>query len=580
VAATAATDAAVNDQDAGVVNVVGNGVDVDITPPSGAPGSSFQLQVTNTGQNQDVFDLTLGGPVGVISTLSATSISLAPGASQTVDIAMGPIDFAFPGSLELVGTATSQGNAAVQDSDTALVSIAATKDMTAEFEQDTIELPDPGEATFLLLVHNIGNLEDAYKAEIMGATGPVTAALDGLDGQPTSMIDTFRLPGLATGVLVLKTTLAASGEGQVTVRIISLTDGTIVDTSVATVRSGGVPPLTLDPFLCYRTKSTKGDLCAADAPLNAGGACVTEEDCGGRSESETEEETDFCLPNKFPRGLEVTLDDSFENGVFDLRKPVNLCNPAAVDGVGIDDPATHLRGFAVKLDRGQCSAEAPQRVGAGCRREEECGGVSRQTNYCIAQPKFQQQTKLQITNALHAPGELRVDLLRPERLMRPASKDHVQQVPPPAPATLVVDPYMCYRVRVSPGTTKFPTTLRARVVDQFAQERLYDLKRPTRLCAPAAVNDGPVKDVTQNLLCYQVKATPKVCAPETPTNAGGVCKKEADCGGVQRQSTFCQAQPKHEKVTGVFVNTEVLPEQIDTIREDELCLPSQVLSTP
>jgi hypothetical protein len=67
---------------------------------------------------------------------------------------------------------------------------------------------------------------------------------------------------------------------------------------------------------------------------------------------------------------------------------------------------------------------------------------------------------------------------------------------------------------------------------------------------------------------------------DAPSNAGGVCKKEEECGGVTRQTTLCAAQRKHAKVTELFVNTEVLPEQVDTLKEDELCVPSAVSTAP
>jgi len=114
------------------------------------------------------------------------------------------------------------------------------------------------------------------------------------------------------------------------------------------------------------------------------------------------------------------------------------------------------------------------------------------------------------------------------------------------------------------------------VVDQFVQEKLYDLQKPTRLCAPTAVDGSPVKSAETQLMCYQVQPTPKVCGLQAPKNTDKVCGKETDCGGVQGQTTFCQAQPKHQLVTSLYVSSELLSEQVDTIKEDELCVPSEV----
>ena len=174
--------------------------------------------------------------------------------------------------------------------------------------QGRVVVPIPGTASFLLQVNNIGNEEDAYSAEIVGATGPVTAALNGLDRQPTQKIDAFRLPGLSTGGILMNAQLTAEGVGMVTVQVSSLTDSALTAMAVATVRTPVVP---LDPFLCYRTRSTRGDICAEGAPTNVGGACESEVECGGVDESEgEEEETDYCVPNRFPRGLRLSPESS------------------------------------------------------------------------------------------------------------------------------------------------------------------------------------------------------------------------------------------------------------------------------
>lgn len=582
VRAVSTKKAAVQDEASGLVTVVGQGVGVDISPSSNGPGGSFQMTVTNLGTGQDTFDLTLSGPVGVVSTLGVNVVTLGPGASQNVAIGVGAINFAFPGNLELIGTATSRGNGTVKDSDRALVNIGHATGLSVAFTPSVVELPIPGEATFLLLVNNSGNGEDAYSAEIVSTSGPVTAALSGVNHQGIQKIDLFRLPGLSQGGIVLNTTLNALGEGKVTVKVTSLTDASLTAMAVATVRTPGGPPvMSLDPFLCYRTKSTKGDLCAADALKNVGGSCETEEDCGGQSATDdNDEETDFCVPNKFPRGEQLSLDDAFTTGVFDLRKPVTLCNPAEINVEPTDDPATHVRGFQIKLSKGQCAAESPQNVGAGCRKEEDCGGTIRQTNFCVAQPKFQKQTNLTVTNLLQPDGVLKVDLIKPDRFVTPATKSHIEPLPPPDSATHAVDQYTCYRLKPSKGAAKFPKDLRAKVVDQFAQEKLYDLKRATRLCAPVEANGATVKDATTSLLCYQARQTAKICAASAPSNAGGVCKQEDDCGGIRRQTSFCQAQPKFQKVTELFVSTALLPEQVDTLKEEELCVPSEVSPTP
>jgi hypothetical protein len=339
----------------------------------------------------------------------------------------------------------------------------------------------------------------------------------------------------------------------------------------------------LDNFFCYRTRSTRGDICAADAPQNAGGACDLEVDCGGVDEGDDDtEETDYCVPNKFPRGLRLSLVDRFtptEERIFDLRKPVNLCNPADVDDDAINDPDTHLRGFQIRLTKGKCAVNAPQHAGEGCRVEEECGGRTRQTTLCIVQQKPPKQTRLMVTNALHdAQHPLSVDALKIDRVLVPTAKSLTQPVGQPGPNN--VDRYECARVRVTPKTPKFPKDLIASVVDQFDQAKVYEIKRPLRLCTPVELNDQGVKDASQDLLCYQTLQVKGLCAANAPTHGGEVCKKEADCGGTRGVTHFCVFQPKHQKVKEIHVTNEFLPELVDTTRTEDLCLPSQTIPTP
>jgi uncharacterized repeat protein (TIGR01451 family) len=270
----------------------------------------------------------------------------------------------------------------------------------------------------------------------------------------------------------------------------------------------------LGPFVCYKTKSSRGNICGDDSPLHEGADCDDEDDCGG-----TPDETDFCAPNKFPKGLQVTLTDQFETDIlFDVKKPETLCNPATVDAAVNQDEDTHLEGYRTKL------AKTDPR-----------------------QPKPARQTDLRITNPFHPNGELVVDTLKPDRLLVPTAKSLIGPVPEPDPATHEVDHFNCYKVKVSKGDPKFPKGLQAQVVDQFNQPKLYDLKKPTRLCAPANKNNEDPNTVmhADHLMCYQAK----------------IAKTDPK-------------QPKHQKVRNIFVNNQFGPEQLDTRKEDELCVPS------
>ncbi|QEF97962.1 Ubp3 associated protein Bre5 [Stieleria maiorica] len=220
---------------AGSLTVVDVGVDVEIVPTSTDPETSVQMTITNTGTVPETFDVSLAAPAALAATLGTATVSLQPSQSQTVTIDLGEIDFAFPGTLQLIGSARSQTQPTVLDAQSIDVNIAAVRAMTAEFERDTRTLPLPGVSSFLLLVDNVGNVEDEYTARIFSTDGPVSAALKDLDGVPAQEIPLFVLPGLSRGGIVLDTELTGFGTGTVTVQVRSLNDATILAEDTITV---------------------------------------------------------------------------------------------------------------------------------------------------------------------------------------------------------------------------------------------------------------------------------------------------------------------------------------------------------
>jgi len=337
----------------------------------------------------------------------------------------------------------------------------------------------------------------------------------------------------------------------------------------------------LDHFLCYKTKSTKGDICTADAPANAGGVCEIEEDCGGNSLDDELDETSFCVPNKFPKGLRVSLFDQREptTRIFDVKKPVNLCAPADKSGEGIINADTHLQGYQIVLTKSRCAAGAPANAGGGCTKETDCGG-DRNTSFCVLQPRSVKQLNLSVTNQFHSPTPLIIEALKPNRLLVPTAKNLADPPGPPAPRD--VDHYKCYQAKVSKGTPKFAPILGVVIDDQFspAVPRVFDLKKPMRVCVAADKNGEGIKHSSAHLMCYKAVPSKKVCAAAAASNANGACTREADCGGVKGSTRFCVAQPKFQKVSGIFVDNQFVPSEVDTTKEDEFCVPSTLAESP
>jgi uncharacterized membrane protein len=235
VVATALGTANVSSSVAGSLTVASRGVDVSLDHASVQPGGVFILTVKNTGSATDTFNLTLSGPAALVAQLASAQVTLAAGASKTVQIDIGQVNFAVPGSLSLTATAKSQNQAAILDSATGGVTIDPSLGVSAVFAPAAKQLDLPGSTTFQLNVNNTGNTDDLYTATIVGKSGPVNVSLVGLDGKPTQSISAFRLTALGAGTIVLQADLTALEPANVTVEIRSLSDNSIVAQTMARI---------------------------------------------------------------------------------------------------------------------------------------------------------------------------------------------------------------------------------------------------------------------------------------------------------------------------------------------------------
>jgi cysteine-rich repeat protein len=291
----------------------------------------------------------------------------------------------------------------------------------------------------------------------------------------------------------------------------------------------------LSHFQCYQTKASRGDTCADAAPANGGRPCAREEQCGG-----VEGATAFCVPGKFRPDVRVHVTDQYEVGLFTVEKPLTLCNPADANGQGIEAPRVHLRSYRIKRAAKVCADGAPTNAKAPCRREKDCGG-SRTTTLCQRPAPFRRQRMVEVGNRF---GTIRVDVLKPDRLLVPTTESLTEPVVSPDPAGHRVDRFKCYTIAPSRGASFTPIP-RVAVTDRFHQSKLYDVVKPTRLCNAADQDDAGVKSVDHHLMCYQV-----------------------------RLATTAPPQAKHVSVPRVFVGNQFGRERVDTLREDELCVPS------
>lgn len=202
----------------------------------------------------------------------------------------------------------------------------------------------------------------------------------------------------------------------------------------------------------------------------------------------------------------VGLADQFETKTHNVKKPLALGNPANKNN---EDPDAltyphHLKAYLIKETPG-------------------------------ALPHVK-RSNIRVDNQF---GTIFVNTVKPDRLLAPTAKSHVSS--PPPPVNPPVDHFKCYKVTPTPGTSPFRPR-QATVVDQFNQPKVFDVKKPTRLCNPVDKNGEGIQQPDAHLMCYQVKKA--------------------------------IGQPNHNPVLGLFVNNQFGPERLNTVVEEELCLPS------
>lgn len=149
-------------------------------------------------------------------------------------------------------------------------------------------------------------------------------------------------------------------------------------------------------------------------------------------------------------------------------------------------------------------------------------------------PKHAKRSNIKVTNQF---GELRVDTSKPSRLLVPAAKKLTAPFPPLPGGESAVDHYKCYDIKVTKGTTPF-SPLAVTLSDQF-EDDTFDVLKPKRLCNPVNKNDEGIKNPAAHLMCYQVKPS-----------------------------------GKHPDQLGLYTTDQLGQERLDTVSEEELCVPS------
>jgi hypothetical protein len=154
------------------------------------------------------------------------------------------------------------------------------------------------------------------------------------------------------------------------------------------------------------------------------------------------------------------------------------------------------------------------------------------------------QSSIRVVNQF---GETLVDTGKTDRLLIPTSKSLTASPQEPPPSQ--VDHYKCYRTSIPKGQPRFRPIPQVLVTDQF-DSKYFDLKKPKHLCTPVSKNGEPIKKPSGHLLCY-----PATLSKRDPK------------------------QSKHTSVRGIHVNNQFGPERLDTVKVEELCVPSVLSPT-
>jgi hypothetical protein len=112
--------------------------------------------------------------------------------------------------------------------------------------------------------------------------------------------------------------------------------------------------------------------------------------------------------------LEVHLGDKLDQpALYDVERPSRLCTAADKNDEGVSRPQDALMCYRIKRVAKMCVADAGDAAGQACRREEDCGGATRLTRWCMRQPKHDSVRDVHVSDQF---GARRVDTVGEEEL--------------------------------------------------------------------------------------------------------------------------------------------------------------------
>ena len=216
----------------------------------GSDGVVYTLSITNDGNTVDVIDLSASGDAD--ATLSAESVSLAPGASEEVSLTISADGLMLAGAYSVKVTAISQGDNTISDEVLTATTILPVYDVMLDIVGTrTGTTTDAVEGvTYLLKVTNIGNIEDTIllgsSAEV-GIGGAVLGSFSKMDdeGPSTSQLEITLAPGGTEDVMFIASgdLLTQPGGYEIEVTATSKGDSTKSAAITTSTTIAAIPPV-------------------------------------------------------------------------------------------------------------------------------------------------------------------------------------------------------------------------------------------------------------------------------------------------------------------------------------------------
>lgn len=151
---SATTGGTVQVQNLGVVATFTSGP--SNLPPNGS--GTWNVEITNTGQLVDTYDLTPFGPLAPFAALSQDSVTLNPGATQTVQMTINGFDFALERDYPVGVHAQSQTQSNIENEDTAMLAVTALENIDIQLLPTSQSISGTGQVAFTMIVTNTGNV--------------------------------------------------------------------------------------------------------------------------------------------------------------------------------------------------------------------------------------------------------------------------------------------------------------------------------------------------------------------------------------------------------------------------------------